>query len=351
MAVRRWVENPYWQFFCGYDFLQWSFPIDPTTLIRWRHRLKKDGLEKILSETVKTAKRTRTVQSRSLEQVIVDTTVMEKNISYPTDSKLYHKAREDLVRLSKKHGVVLRQSYTRNSKKALFQAGRYIHARQMRRARKQIKKLKTYLGRTIRDVRRKIEGEKELEFYFHEHLAVAESILSQEKNTPNKIYSVHAPEVECIAKGKAHKKYEFGCKVSLVTTHKEGLVLSSQALHGNPYDGHTLKNALKNAEEVGNKEIKRAFVDKGYKGHKLEGKEVFISGQKRGMSNYFKKLLKRRQAIEPHIGHMKSEGKLDRNYLKGKLGDQMNSILVGIGHNLRLVLAKLRKGTVNPCPL
>nr|VFK24668.1 MAG: transposase, IS5 family [Candidatus Kentron sp. LPFa] len=349
MAVYRWVENPYWQFFCGYDFLQWSFPIDPTTLVRWRRRLKKRGLEKILSETVNTAKRTGTIQTRSLEQVIVDTTVMEKNITYPTDSKLYHKARENLVRLAKRHGIALRQAYTRNSKKALFQACRYIHARQMRRAKRQIKKLKTYLGRTVRDIKRKIDGRKELELYFQSHLEIAEKILTQEKKSPNKVYSIHAPEVECIAKGKLHKKYEFGCKVSLVTTHKEGLVLSSQALHGNPYDGHTLEDALKSAEEVSSKEIKRAFVDKGYKGHKLDGKEVFISGQKRGMTNYFKKLLKRRQSIEPHIGHMKSEGKLDRNYLKGSLGDQMSSILVGIGHNLRLVLAKLRKGFVDPC--
>ena len=156
--------------------------------------------------------------------------------------------------------------------------------------------------------------------------------------------------MECIAKGKAHKKYEFGCKVSLVTTYKEGLVLSSQGLHGNPYDGHTLKDALKNAEEISQKPVDRVFVDKGYKGHKVEGKEIFISGQKRGMTNYFKKLLKRRQAIEPHIGHMKSEGKLGRNYLKGELGDQLNALLVGIGHNLRLVLAKLRQSMIDPCP-
>ena len=349
MTVCRWVENPYWQLFCGYDFLQWNFPIDPTTLIRWRRRLKKNGLEKILSETINTAKRTQTIQTRSLQQVIVDTTVMEKNITYPTDSKLYHCARKNLVCLAKRHEIPLRQAYTHNSKKALFQASRYIHARQMKRARKQIRKLKTYLGRTVRDIKRKIKGDKELEFYFAVELEVAEKILAQERKSPSKIYSVHAPEVECIAKGKAHKKYEFGCKVSLVTTHKEGLVLSSQALHGNPYDGHTLEGALKNAEEVSNKTIKRVVVDKGYKGHKVEGKEIFISGQKRGMTNYFKKLLKRRQAIEPLIGHMKSEGKLDRNYLKGSLGDQLNAVLVGIGHNLRLVLNKLRRDFAFRC--
>lgn len=343
MTVCRWIENPYWQLFCGYDFLQWRFPIDPTTLIKWRKRLKKNGLEKILSETIKTAQKTKTIQAKSLQQVIVDSTVMEKNIAYPTDSKLYHRARKHLVKLAKRHEIKLRQSYTRNSKKALFLASSYIHARQMKRARKQIKKLKTYLGRTVRDIYRNIEKNKELEFYFSEKLKIAEQLLAQEKKSSKKIYSVHEPEVACIAKGKSHKKYEFGCKVSLVTTHKEGLALSSEALQGNPYDGHTLENALKNAEENSQKKIERAFVDKGYKGHKVEGKEIFISGQKRGMTNYFKKLLKRRQAIEPHIGHMKSEGKLDTNYLKGALGDQLNALLVGIGHNLRLILAKLRQ--------
>ena len=127
-------------------------------------------------------------------------------------------------------------------------------------------------------------------------------------------------------------------------THKGGLVLSSQALHGNPYDGHTLQDALSNAEALSNTKIRRAFVDKGYKGHKIKGKEVFISGQKQGVTKHLKTLLKKRQAIEPHIGHMKSEGKLNRNYLKGVLGDRLNAILVGIGHNLRLILAKIRQG-------
>ena len=150
------------------------------------------------------------------------------------------------------------------------------------------------------------------------------------------------PEVECISKGKAHKKYEFGCKAALVTTHKEGLCVSMEAMHGNPYDGHTINQAIANAEKLSQATIDQIFLDKGYKGAKIEGKEIYRSGQKKGLTKSLKKALKRRQSIEPHIGHMKSDGKLGRNYLKGKEGDRNNAILVGIGHNLRIILRKLR---------
>lgn len=151
-VVRQWVENIYWQIFCGYESMQKKAPIHPTTLVKWRKRLGKSGLEKILAETIKAARKTQTISKNSAQQVTVDTTVMEKNITYPTDAKLFHSARKNLVHLCKKLNITLRQSYTRNSKKALFQASRYIHARQMNRARKCIKKLKTYLGRTVRDI-------------------------------------------------------------------------------------------------------------------------------------------------------------------------------------------------------
>lgn len=213
----------------------------------------------------------------------------------------------------------------------------------MRRGKKQVKKIKTWLGRVVRDIQRKIENNREHKFYFQTILELAKRVLIQEKTSSNKIYSLHAPEVECIAKGKAGKKYEFGCKISLVVTYKEGLALNVEALHGNPFDGHTLEGTLEKAEELTGHKIERTFVDKGYRGHGVKDKEVIISGQKKGRTPWLKKMMKRRQAIEPHIGHMKSEGKLNRNYLKGKLGDQMNALLVGIGHNLRLILATLRR--------
>ena len=165
-------------------------------------------------------------------------------------------------------------------------------------------------------------------------------MLSQTKTSKNKLYSLHAPEVNCIAKGKAHKKYEFGCKVSLTVTHKEGLVLNSTALEGNPFDGHTLKSALNQAQELTTQRITRAFVDKGYKGHNVRDCAVYMSGQKR-LTPALKKALKRRSAIEPHIGHMKNDGKLGRNYLKGVIGDKVHAVLCAVGHNLRLILNHL----------
>jgi len=339
-VVFTWVENPYWQYFCGYDFLQWKFPIDPSSLSRWRGRIGEDGMDKLLSHTIETAKKTKTTEANSFKKIIADTTVMEKNISYPTDGKLYKRGIEILVRIAKAHQVPIKQSYSKLSKRALLKSSRYAHARQMKRAKKETKKLKTYLGRITRDIKRKIEGNGELEFYFSEILKIIDQVLEQKRNSKNKVYSIHESHVECICKGKSHKKYEFGCKVSFVSTHKEGIILSAKAIHGNPYDGHTLKNVINDAENNAKTKILTAFVDKGYKGHKIKDKEVYISGQKR-LTKYFRRLLKRRQSIEPHIGHMKYDGKLGRNFLKGKYGDKLNATLCGIGHNLRIIMNNL----------
>lgn len=341
-VIEKWVENPYWQLFCGFDFLQWEPPINPTSLVHWRKRFGKEGLEKILKATIVTALKTKTIKKKSLTKTISDTTVMPKNITYPTDSKLYVAGCRVLVRKAKKLRVPLRQSFVKLSKIASIKAGKYAHARQMKRAAREQRRLKTYLGRLSRDIKRKIKGSSMHQKHFKEILALVDRLLKQEKIDKNKLYSLFEPHVECISKGKVHKKYEFGCKVSLVTTHKEGLVLCSEAIHGNPYDGHILKKSLAKAEQISNVQINQVFVDKGYRGHTVTEKEVFISGQRRGITQAIKKAIKRRQAIEPHIGHMKSEGKLSRNYLKGIIGDKSNAILCGIGHNLRMILRKLR---------
>lgn len=218
----------------------------------------------------------------------------------------------------------------------------------MKRAKKEQAKIKTYLGRLYRDIQRKIADNNFLKGIFRELFEITEKLLTQTKESKNKIYSIHEPHVECISKGKSHKKYEFGCKASFVITHKEGLVIGASALHGNPYDGHTLKNALKEAENISGKVIDQTYVDKGYKGHGIKDRKIFISGQKKGMTIWFKKQLKRRQAIEPHIGHMKSDGKLGRNYLKGIIGDHLNAVLCAIGHNLRMILNKLAQPVPAP---
>ncbi len=346
-VVSQWVQNPYWQYFCGYDHFQWKMPVNPSSMSRWRKRLGEEGLEYIFSITIKAALDTGSVKKSSLSRVIVDTTVMPKNITFPTDGKLYLKGLQTLVKMAKENNIPLRQPYTFLAPRALRKVNQYAHARQMKRAKKEVKRLKTYLGRLYREILRQIQGHEVLKLIFMPTLEIIEKLLAQEKSSKEKVYSIHEPKVECISKGKPHKKYEFGCKSSLVVTHKEGLAICSEALHGNPYDGHTLGGSLETAERITNVSIKQAFVDKGYRGHGVEGKRIMISGQKKGVTKWFKKQLKRRQAIEPHIGHMKSDGKLGRNFLKGVLGDKLNAILCGVGHNLRLIVNHIKLSEVS----
>ncbi len=343
-TVRHWVENPYWQYFCGFDILQWKPPIDPSLMSHFRKRIGKEGMEKILSEVIKIAIQSGFVCTKDLMQVIVDTTVMEKNIAYPTDARLYFKMIEKLIKIARKTGIAYRQSYRRVTKHLLLEIGRHLHAKQMKRAKRKIKRLKTILSRVYRDIRRKLQEKEELKDLFLPLLIKADKLLHTDPKSSQKIYSIHEAQVQCISKGKARVRYEFGSKVSLVVTHKQGLALSCQALSGHPYDGHTLKDAITDAEQRSGHKIKRAVVDKGYVGHDASHLIIYKSGQKRGVKTKFlKRFIKRRSAIEPHIGHMKSDGKLGRNFLKGFLGDEINAILCGVGHNLRLLFNFFQK--------
>lgn len=336
-VVEKFCENPYWQYFCGLETFVHELPCHPTTLVKWRQRIGEKGVEKLLSETIDTAKREALLPEKILKKVNVDTTVQEKAITFPTDTKLCHRLRIKLVAAGKKRGLPLRQSYLRIGKRASIKQGRYAHAGQMKRARKEYKKVKCYLGRVMRDIARQVDIREDSELFAL--MAQAEQLLSQEKKTPNKLYSLHAPEVECIAKGKAHKKYEFGCKVSVVTTCEEPWVLSILAHHDNPYDGATLKESLNKAEENTQVKIDYAFADKSYRGkaHHPEHVTVMISGKK-NLPRRLKKLLKGRSGIEPIIGHLKNEHRLARNYLLGKTGDKINAILSGCAFNLNKLL-------------
>ena len=343
-VVERWVENPYWQYFCGEVFFSHTLPIHPTSMTKWRNRLGKKGVEKLLVETIKVGLKSKTIKPNSMTKLSVDTTVQEKNIAYPTDSKLLNKARENLVKTAKKHNIKLRQNYNRKAKTYALMAARYAHAKQFRRMRMMNKKLKSRLGRVVRDIERQLpNNEPLLQQAFKLGLQQAKQLIAQQQNSKNKLYSLHAPEVECISKGKAHKKYEFGVKASIAITNKEGFVVGAMSCPNNPYDGHTLVPQLKQVKQLipNQANIKQCFVDRGYRGHGVEGAQVFLSGQKRGVTKSIKKLLKRRSAIEPEIGHMKNDGRLDRNYLKGELGDMLNVILCASGHNLRKILNKL----------
>jgi transposase, IS5 family len=341
-VVQRWIENPYWQWFCGCEYFQHQLPCDPSSLTRWRKRLGPEGLEKLLAATIQAGLESGAVRPASLERISVDTTV-QKAITHPTDAKLYLKALQALVRQAKRHGLKLRQAHTRLAKRAAVQVGRYAHARQMRRMQRELKRLKTYLGRVYRDVARKVAGDEGLALRFARLLGLTERLLVQERTSKNKLYSLHAPEVVCIAKGKAHRPYEFGSKVAVAVTNREGFVLASKALEGNPYDGHTLSTTVDQATALSGVEPDRIYVDSGYRGHDYAPKErVFIARQRRGLTPTIKRELRRRSAIEPMIGHMKADGRLGRNYLLGAAGDAMNALLVAAGHNLRLILNWLR---------
>lgn len=337
-VVERFLENPYWQYFCGFEHFQHDFPLDPTSLVKWRKRIGPKGMEKLLKATIETAKSKQYVTEKHLERVNVDTTVQEKAIAFPTDSRLYHKARRILVTLAKRRGIDLRQTYERLGKKALILQSRYSHARQARRARREQKKLWLYLGRVIRDIERKCQ---EPDTTLATMLERAKRIFTQKRNDSNKLYSMQAPEVECIGKGKAHKKYEFGCKVSLVSTSKDNWIVGVQALHGNPYDGHTLKDALTQAEQMTGWRPEHAYCDRGYRGETRVMDKTIVhlaNRNKKSMKSREWAWFKRRSAIEPIIGHVKSDHRMDRNYLKGEDGDKINAILAGCGFNLRKLI-------------
>jgi len=340
-VVAKLLENPYWQYFCGFAYFQHELPLDPSSMTRWRQRVGPEGMETLLGETLETAKRGNLLRKRHMERINVDTTVQEKAIAYPTDARLYDKARRVLVSAAQERDIALRQSYPRLGKKALVMSGRYAHARQMRRARRQTKQLKTYLGRVARDIRRKCpEPDKELVVL----LERAERLHRQERNDTGKLYSFHAPEVECIAKGKAHKKYEFGCKVSVASTSLDNWVVGVDALHGNPYDGHTLGNALQQVERLTGWAIGNVYCDRGYQGNpKVLGDTAVhvCRGRKKSMTRSAWSWVKRRVAVEPVIGHLKADHRMDRNHLKGMAGDRMNALLAGCGFNVRKLLREL----------
>jgi transposase, IS5 family len=342
----RWLENPYYQYFCGEEFFQHELPFDRSSMTRWRQRMGDEKLEALLQESLFVAVKLGAAKPADFTQVIVDTTVQEKNAAFPTDAKLAHRARERLVRLADKLDVTLRQSYARVGKLALIMQQRYAHAKQFNRAKAKLRTLRTYLGRTIRDITRKIAGNSFLQNQFAAELHKANRVLTQRPRDGGKhIYSLHAPEVECIGKGKSHKPYEFGVKATVATTLnrcKGGqFAIHAQALPGRPYDGHTLETVLPDIEALTGAGIRRVLADAGYKGHNapLAHKfHVFTTGQKRGVTEQIKRQMKRRAAVEPVIGHIKNEHRMNRNYLAHSRGDAANAILAAAGYNFSLIL-------------
>ena len=340
-TVARWVENPYWQYFCGEKYFVHHLPIDPSSMTKWRNKFGEEGMEFLLQQTIEISVKTKAVKAKSFENVNVDTTVQEKAIAFPTDARLYFAMVRHLARKAKQHGVQLRQTYTRIAKKMAAKIGRYAHAKQFKRMGKMQKKLKLRLGRVIRDIERKTSENPGLRTVFKDDLDLATRLFKQKKLDKHKLYSIWAPEVDCISKGKARNRYEFGCKASYAMTSKEGLVLGAKAFHGNPYDGHTLNDTVKQAERLSGRSLDgNVYVDQGYRGHDYEGDAtVYLAGRStKKMTPSLRRWYRRRSAIEPSIGHMKTDGRLERNFLHGKEGDRMNTILCGCGHNMRFLL-------------
>ena len=351
VLCERWVENPYYQYFCGEEFFQHQLVFDRSSLTRWRQRMGEERLQALLQESLAVATRTEAMKPTDLSRVIIDTTVQPKAVMFPTDAKLIHRALERVVRLAKKLGVDLRQSYRRVAKLALIRYQRYAHAKQFKRANRSLRKLKTYLGRTMRVIGRKIAGDDELHEAFVRPLYLAERLLAQNRHQRGrKVYSLHAPEVECIGKGKAHKPYEFGVKVSVATTlrHSRGgqFVAHVAALPGNPYDGHTLATVIPAAQELIGNTIERIITDAGYRGHNAPPEyqfKVYTAGQKRRVTPQIKRDFKRRAAVEPVIGHLKEDHRMGRNHLAHSSGDAINAVLAAVGYNFHLLLRWLRR--------
>lgn len=340
-VVARWTQNPYYQHFCGEEFFQHELPIDPSQMTRWRKRIGESGCERLLALTLEAGKRSGALTERSFERVIVDTTVQPKAVQHPTDARLYRKVHRAMLRVAEVEGIKLRQSYRRMMDRAFQKHGGHAKAKQFKRARRVLRSLKAMAGRVMRDVERKLPDAA-----YERHrgtMLLSELILSQARHTKGKVYSLHAPEVECIAKGKAHRPYEFGVKVSLAVTHKEGFCVGIQSCPDNPYDGHTLERQLGQVARLTGQTPSTTFVDRGYKGHGVPEtiSRVLISGTRK-LGKALKRALRRRSAIEPEFGHMKQSGLLGRNFLKGMRGDAQNALLCGAGHNLRKILARLR---------
>ena len=345
--VERWSENVLWQYFSGREYYEHRPPCDATQIGRFRKALGEAGAEELLKTTIEAAVAMKAIRPAEFERVIVDSTVQPKAIAYPVDARLLEIARHQVVKAAKAAGIALKQTFAREGGQLRRKAGGYAHARQFKRMRKVLRRQRTVLGRLIREVQRKLPGVGEIsEKLLHKLETVLEraDILHRQKpKGKNKLYAMHAPEVECISKGKARQRYEFGVKTSIVCTHRQGLVVGARTFAGNPYDGHVLNAQLEQTgillQDVGRRP-REVIVDLGYRGVDQDNPDVKIlhRGRSKSMTKRQRKWVRRRQAIEPLIGHLKADHRLDRCWLKGAEGDALHAVLCAAGYNLRWLL-------------
>ena len=344
----QWVENPYFQAFCGEKFFRHELPLDRSSMTRWRGRIGPEKLEVLLAETSAVATKAGAVSPREMERVTVDTTVATKAVAHPTDSHLLLRAIEWMNRAAKKAGIMLRQSFLRLAQRARREVGRLLHTGGHAQGLRHLRRMRTFAGRLWRDITRKAGAEAERDPRLALVLERVGRLLAQKPLDRDKLYALHAPEVECIGKGKARVRYEFGVKCSLAVTNARAaggqFVLGARTVPGNPYDGHTLADQIAQVEALTGQRVRRVYVDRGYRGNKLErkGLAVILSHTRAIASPTIRREMRRRNAIEPVIGHLKSDGLLERNHLRGATGDAINVVLAAAGQNLRLLLRWLR---------
>ena len=344
--VDRWIENPYWQYFCGETFFQYEKPFDPSEFVHFRRRIGEVGAQKILKLSINLFD----PKEIHEKEVLIDTTVQEKNITFPTDSKLHKKIIEGCRKIAEKEDLTLRQSYRRTVKQLMIEQRFREHPKKRKKANAAARKLKTIAGRLVRDVERGLDDKDRLNSY-DDQLWLYYRVLGQKKDDNNKLYSFHAPEVKCISKGKEHKRYEFGNKSSFVLTKKSGIVVGAMAFEDNIYDGHTLEPQLAQVEDLLGRLPETALVDRGCKGRKsILGVNIKIPGSGKGKTAYQKakdrERFRRRASIEPIIGHLKQDHRVLRNYLKGVEGDMINTLLAGAAFNMMKMLRKIRKSII-----
>jgi len=336
-VVAAWVENPYWQHFSGERYFQHRAPIDASSMTRWRQRLGEAGAEQMLRATIETGIKMGAIRPAQLKRINVDTTVQTKAIRFPTDARLYNRCRERLVKMARQQGLTIKQSYEHVGRRLLMQSSRYAHARQMKRARGATRKLRTQLGRVMREIERQVT---EPTGKLAKLLETARRIHAQQRHDKNKVYSVHESETQCIAKGKAGKPYEFGNKVSVAVTSRGGWLIGAKSFTANPYDGHTLAAQLEQVKNLIGERVSEVHVDMGYRGHDYEGAvTVRVDKRQRGKTpRAVWRWMKRRAAVEPSIGHLKAEHRLERNRLKGVAGDAINAMLSAAAMNFQKLL-------------
>ena len=335
-VVARWVENPYMQYFTGEKVFRKRPPMDPIDMTKFRKRIGEGGAEKILRISLMV--NAEEVTEKELEQVMIDSTVQEKNITFPTDAKLYRKIIERVQKMSEREHIKLRRSYTREVKALKLKIRFMNHPKRKKEGLKAVRRLRTIAKAVVNDISRKM-SDVQMSFY-RKDIDLYLRVIRQERGDKDKVYSLHEPEVECISKGKEHKKYEFGNKSAIVKTGS-GLIVGALAFHGNPYDGHTLPAHLEQVRRLTGHTPKEALTDRGYRGKKRVGvTEISIpSSGTPGQSYYQKRKARkkfcRRAGIEPVIGHLKSDHRMIRNYLKGTLGDAINTMMAAAAFNMR----------------